>query len=339
MRRIGATASIGLGAAFVLLAFALPNVVYPRLLTMPADPGVTLVARAQNVTVLVPRAAAQGGTRIHDGQTVTQVRRLSGERREGAYPPREHERFYRNAVRTDVVGMGLLEAYVEGGSFDVSTGMATNCCGDYVATDAADDAGQPVEHDGILYKFPFRTERQDYPLWNETLRRAKPARFNGTERVEGLQTYRFVQVVAPTILRRETVPGQLLGLPAAPAVAADRIYSLHRTVWVEPHTGAVIKTAEQINHRLAAQGRQARVFAGTLVSTDETVKENVERYSGAALRLRFATQLGPIGCLIVGPILLLLGGSRIVADRRYEAEWEDGEWDDDDEPAPSVATV
>jgi hypothetical protein len=333
MRRIVALVLVALGVAVIALAITLPTYVYPRVAKAPVDPNSVMEARGEGVTVLVPRSIEDGGTQIYSNQTINQVREVDGELREGAPAPGPDERFYRNAVRVDVEGKGLLEAYVEGGSFNMKTGLATNCCADYISTDPTDDVGQPVEHRGLLYKFPFNTERRDYPFWDETIKSAPPARFDGTERIEGLQTYRFVQVVDDTVIGQQDIPGELIGDPNTPSLTADRVYSTRRTIWVEPYTGAIIKGSEQVNQRLVAEGKTAPIFNGFMEYTEETVKRNVDEYSSAAMGLRFVTQIGPIGGWILGPILLLAGGGLIFADRRRSED----EWDDDD--APAYATV
>lgn len=326
MRRIVALVLVALGVAVIALAITLPTYVYPRVAKAPVDPNSVMEARGEGVTVLVPRSIEDGGTQIYSNQTINQVREVDGELREGAPAPGPDERFYRNAVRVDVEGKGLLEAYVEGGSFNMKTGLATNCCADYVSTDPTDDVGQPVEHRGLLYKFPFNTERRDYPFWDETIKSAPPARFDGTERIEGLQTYRFVQVVDDTVIGQQDIPGELIGDPNTPSLTADRVYSTRRTIWVEPYTGAIIKGSEQVNQRLAADGKQAPIITGYLEYTPETVQANVDEYGESASGLRFVSRIGPIGGWILGPIFLLVGLGLLAMSRRRE---RDDEWTDD----------
>lgn len=328
MRRIIGLVLVGLGVCLIALAIALPTYVYPRVAKVPVDPDTRQVAQGTGVTVLLPRAIDDGGTRILTNQTVTAARQVNGEIRDGAPAPKEGQAFYRVAFRVDVEGAGLLQAYVEGGSFDADTGLANNCCGDYYTEDPTDDVGQPIEHRGIMFKFPFNTERRDYPFWDVNVKQAILARFDGTERINGLLTYRFVQPVPDTVIGQEDVPGELIGDPDTPSVKADRIYATTRTIWVEPYTGAIIKGQERVDQRLIAGGKTAPIINGTLTFTPETVAANVKEYGDKASGLRFVTRIGPIGGWILGPILLLVGLTLLAVSRRRQDE--DDEWDDED---------
>jgi hypothetical protein len=328
MRRIVGLVLVALGVALIALAIALPTYVYPRIAKVPADPNKTIRAEGTGITVLLPRSVEDGGTQIYTDQTVVVLRNVRGEVRSGSPAPGEGQAFYRTAIKVEVEGKGLLTADVEGASFDGDTGLANNCCGDYRITDPTDTVGQPIEHEGIISKFPFNTKRQDYPMWDSDIKSAATARFDGTEKIMGLQTYRFVQNIPDTVIGQEDVPGSLIGIPDEPSVKADRVYATVRTIWVEPYTGAIIKGQEQVNQRLIANGKTAPIIVGKLGWDDPSVKANVDEYSSAALGLRFVTRLGPIGGWILGPILLLVGLTLLAVSRRRQY---DDEWDDQDQ--------
>jgi hypothetical protein len=326
MRRIAGLVLVALGVALIALAIALPTYVYPRVAKAPIDPNTQLVARGEGITVLLPRSIEDGGTQIFNNQVVTVTRSIDGELRQGAPMPADDERFYRLSFRADVEGKGLLQAYVEGACFNQETGLATNCGGDYLVTDPTDTQGQPIEHRGLMFKFPFNTERRDYPFWDVNIKAPATARYDGTERLNGLLTYRFVQVIQDTVIGQQDIPGELIGDPQTPSLTADRIYSTKRTLWVEPYTGAIIKGSEQVNQRLAADGKQAPIITGYLEYTPETVQANVDEYGESASGLRFVSRIGPIGGWILGPIFLLVGLGLLAMSRRRE---RDDEWTDD----------
>jgi hypothetical protein len=328
MRRIVGLVLVALGVALIALAIALPTYVYPRVAKVPVDPDSTMRAVGTGITVLLPRSVEDGGTQIYTDQTVVNTRKVRGEIRPGAPAPAEGQAFYRSEYRVDVEGKGLLVAHVEGASFDADTGLANNCCGDYLIEDPTDTEGQPIEHEGIVFKFPFGVERHDYPFWDLDIKQATTARFDGTEKVMGLQTYRFVQNIPDTVIGQEDVPGPLIGIPDQPSVKADRVYATVRTLWVEPYTGAIIKGQEQVNQRLIANGKTAPIIFGKIGWDDETVKKNVDEYGESAAGLRFVTRIGPIGGWILGPILLLIGLTLLATSRRREYE---DEWDDEDQ--------
>lgn len=338
MRRIVGLVFVALGVSLIALAIALPTYVYPQVAKVPVDPKSTLVASGEGITVLLPRSVEDGGTQVLTDQVVTVTRYVTGEVRDAAPAPKEGQAFYRLEFRADVEGKGLLNAYVEGGSFDGDTGLANNCCGDYSIVDPTDTVGQPIEHQGIMFKFPFNTERKDYPFWDFNIRRAATARFDGTETIKGLQTYRFVQTIPDTVISQQAIPGALIGLPDQPSVTAERIYATTRTLWVEPHTGAIIKGAERVNQRLLYNGKYAPIIVGNLEYTDETVDRNingytengekVEGYADKASGLRLVTRTGPLLGWILGPILLLAGLTLFAVGRRRQY---DEQWDDEDQ--------
>jgi len=309
MRKIVGPVLLGLGVALIALAIAMPTYVYPRIAKAPADPDQFIVAEGKGLSVLLAQAESDGGIRQLTNQNVTVTRRVRGEVRTDAPRAEDSNRFYRLAFRTEVAGQrnGLLTAYVEGGSFDGKTGLSNNCCGDYLSTDPTDLVGEPIRHEGILYKFPFDTQKKSYPFWDVNVKKAITAKYDGTETLDGLKTYRFVQPINDVVISQEEVPGSLLTLPDQPSVKADRLYSTKRTLWVEPRTGAIIKGSETVNQRLVFNGKQAPVIQGTITYNDATVKANVDEYAGSARGLWVVTTIGPIVGWILGLLLTLIG--------------------------------
>jgi hypothetical protein len=333
MRRIVGLVFVALGVALIALAIALPTYVYPRVEKVPADPDQHLVATGEGVTVLLAQSPPDGGIRVLTNQTVTATRQINGDVRPDATRPNDDEAFYRLAFQTTVAGQpkGLLTAYVEGGSINAKTGLSNNCCGDFLSTDATDTIGQPIRHEGLQWKFPFDTKKQNYPFWDVNVKKALTAHYSGTEKIDGLKTYRFVQPITDVVISQEDVPGSLLGLPEQATVRADRLYSDTRTLWIEPYTGAIIKGSEKINQRLVSNGKQAPVIQGTLTYDDATVKANVDKYKGSAQQLWFIRKGGPIAGWILGPVLILIGLLLLVRPRRKAAHVE--------EPADDVQPV
>jgi len=165
------------------------------------------------------------------------------------------------------------------------------------------------------------------------VKKAATAKYDGTETIKGLKTYRFVQPITDVVIAQIDTPGSLLQLPEQASVKADRVYSTVRTLWIEPHTGAIIKGSETVNQRLVYNGKQAPVIQGTITYTDETVQKNVDKYASAASGLFFVKTLGPIGGWILGPILLLIGLALVLLSSKKQATWQD----EDDEDTVSAA--
>jgi hypothetical protein len=331
MRKIVGLVLVGLGVALLGLAIALPSYVYPRIAKAPANPDQLIEAKGSGITVLLAQDENDGGIRVLENQDVTVTRNVTGEVRPDATRAEGDNAFYRLAFQTEVAQQrnGLLSAYVEGGSFDGKTGLANNCCGDYLATTPTDPQGEPIRHEGLMFKFPFETQKKNYPFWDVNVKKSATAKFDGTESIKGLETYRFVQPITDVVIAQVEVPGSLMQLPDVASVKADRVYSTVRTLWVEPRSGAIIKGSETVNQRLVYNGKQAPVIQGTITYTDKTVQSNVDEYASAASGLKFVKQIGPIGGWILGLILLLAGIALLLLSSRKPATWKDDEADED----------
>src|SRR4029453_18546303 len=85
------------------------------------------------------------------------------------------------------------------------------------------------------------TKKQSYQFWDGPANAAFPAQFTGQEVVAAVKVYRFEQRIQPRTLGRQEVPGSLAGDPDADSVTTDVVYSNHKTLWVEPGTGIIVK--------------------------------------------------------------------------------------------------
>jgi hypothetical protein len=336
MRKIVGLVFVGLGVALIGLAIALPSYAYPRIAKAPDNPEQFIEAKGSGITVLLAQSVSDGGIRVLQNQDVTVTRNVLGEIRPDATKAEGDNKFYRLAFRTEVANQpnGLLTAYVEGGSFNGDTGMANNCCGDYLSVDPTDPVGEPIRHEGLLFKFPFDTQKKSYEFWDVNVKKAFTAKFDGTEELMGLETYRFVQPITDVLIGQREVPGSLMQLPEESSVRADRLYSTTRTLWIEPNSGAIIKGSEKVNQRLVYNGKQSPIIQGTISYTDKTVQANVDKYASAARGLWFVKDAGPLLFWILGPILILVGLALILISRKPRGAARD----DDRTPAEDTTS-
>jgi hypothetical protein len=321
MRKVIGLVLVALGVALFALGFALRLYVYPRVAVAPASPREAQVAEGDNITLLQLRGFKEGGPRLLDGRHVTVTRYVTGETVSGAPTPTGDQRFYHLGFSAVIDGVSALQYYTEGG-------LATNCCGDYLKLDnsftsLSTDARPPVTHQGLMFKFPFNTQRKDYPFWDANIGKAAMARFDGTEQIKGMLTYRFVQSITDTPIGTQELPASLLKAGAPGYTKMDDIYADTRTMWVEPNTGSIIKGSEQLNRRFLKDGQSIPVISGYFVYNDKTITHNVNEYRSAALGLQFLRSYGPIGGWVLGPVLFAVGVTLLVMSRRQEEEWDD----------------
>lgn len=171
---------------------------------------------------------------------------------------------------------------------------------------------------GQLYKFPFGTQKKDYQYFDRDLRRALPMQFQGPETINGLQTYRFQQVVPETELA--FAPAKLTGLLnafAKDATTGRVTYSNTRTIWVEPVTGTFIKVQEQQRKTLTPDtGAATALLDANFVYTDQTIANNVASAGDTKSKLLLISRNLPIGLAALGAVLLIVGLFLIPAGRR-----------------------
>lgn len=204
---------------------------------------------------------------------------------------------------------------VDRAAFDAHTGEAVNCCGEFV--ESVQDDQEPIEHKGLISKFPFGTEKKTYQWWDSSLREAVDIRYVKTEKIDGMETYVFSHTIEPTQTATIELPADLLGEEGEESLEAQRMYSNTRTLWVEPNTGVVIDRVEEQNSTIDYDG-STRITAtkATNSFTDDQVAANVKEYKSKASMLGLVN--GPLPILLVLVGLLLAIGGFVLARRQGE---------------------
>ncbi|MFC7488913.1 DUF3068 domain-containing protein [Knoellia sp. CPCC 206453] len=119
--------------------------------------------------------------------------------------------------------------------------------------------GDATPHDGLVNKFPFGVEKKTYPFWDGLLGRAIDANFEGEEKVNGWNTFKFVTEVSDE--------------PAEIANNIQGTYSSTKTMYIDPRTGAIQKQTEQQVRKL---DNGTTVLDLDFGFTDETVAANIK---------------------------------------------------------------
>jgi hypothetical protein len=306
VRKLGVVL-LGLGAFLIVMAPLLRFYAYPQLARAPQSqntvstlvgPGATIfdIGTLKEITTdLTTRATTVGdvnAAKKQGGNTVVWVTSSSTKSSDGVMRSRSVERV----------------------AFDATKATAVNCCGEFVS----DVQGErtPVRHRGLQVKFPFMTEKKTYDWWDGTLANPVPIKYQSTTTVDGVKVYKFEQTIPATKVGTQDVPLSLLGLSGSQTVSADSMYSNHRTLWVEPYTGVVIKRQEQQDSTLNYNGQPRLTTSKVTTGFDaKTVKQNADKYGPQGTQLHLLRSTLPLVGLVVG-ILCLLAGLLAARGRR-----------------------
>ena len=197
----------------------------------------------------------------------------------------------------DVADNGVITATQERIALDRVTAQSVRCC------------GENPTHQGLTLKFPFDTKKQSYQFWDGPANAASPAQFTGEEVIQGVKVYRFEQRIDPRTLRTQEVPGSLAGDPDADSLTTDVVYSNHKTLWVEPATGIIVKAQQDVTQVLQTPDGEPvlTLLDGVLTYDDATVKANAEDASSGASQLRLLGTILPVGGVVLGLVLTSVG--------------------------------
>jgi hypothetical protein len=159
-------------------------------------------------------------------------------------------------------------------------------------------------------KFPFETKRRTYQFWDSTAKLAFPAEYIRDETIEGLKVYVFRQMIPPTVIGQEDIPGTLAVIPDQATVTANIWYKAVTTLWVEPQTGGIIKGVQQATQWLASAGTNEFFFtaADTNLGNDEdSVARVADRIKSQLGQLNLVKAWIPILGIALGIPLIALG--------------------------------
>jgi hypothetical protein len=157
--------------------------------------------------------------------------------------------------------------------------------------------GAPVKHIGLTYKFPFHAKKTTYKFFDVNSKLAADARFIGTDKVKGLDTYKYEAVI-------DKVPLEVAkGVPG--------LYSDTRVVWVEPRTGAIVKGTQ---HQVRTTTTGTTVLEADLSFTEATINNQTKLAKDGLSSLRLLGVILPLVLILVA--LLAFAGAFLLSRRR-----------------------
>jgi len=208
-------------------------------------------------------------------------------------------------------------------ALDRATGAAVDWKGQWIS-ESQGSKDTSISYKGEVYKFPFSTEKKDYAYWDPDTRTAPTAKFSSVDTIEGVQTYHFIQTIADTPLTvADSDLGALINTFATTATSAQVIYSNTREVWVDPATGSFIKVREQPRKTLKPNvGATTTLLNADFVYTTDTIKSSAQSAKDNGFQLSLVTLYLPIGCGVLG-LVLLVGAFVMLKGRRPGQEGPD----------------
>ncbi len=202
---------------------------------------------------------------------------------------------------------------------DRHTQALVDCCGAGVAGAQVAMAGA-----GSPLRMPWFTEPITYPYFDPVLLAPVPMVAIGSERVADREALKFQQATPPTPIGEVPVPGRLVG-SELPTVELTRAHAVTRTLWVDPTTGIILRTAERVRETLRDVGGRDVVTLVTLnlatTPEQEAIQAQLAREQGQPVR--WASEYGPTIALATSVLLLLLGTALLVREIRASRAEED----------------
>ncbi|MCY9787865.1 DUF3068 domain-containing protein [Nocardiopsis sp. EMB25] len=193
---------------------------------------------------------------------------------------------------------------------DRVTGEAVDCCDAMIDEESVVQAGQ-------LWKFPFMTEQRDYDFFETTVEEVVPMRFDGVEEIQGVETYRFVQTVEPTVVGERTIPRSVAGLEGEGDVTGDETFSITRTYWIEPVSGTPVNVVEDQHRAVVVDGEEVLVLlSGELAFNQASIDKKIEDTEQARAVLPLLRTTLPIGLGVLGLGLIAVAVVLLTTGRR-----------------------
>lgn len=304
MRRFAAPVLIGLGMFLIVGALLLKFYAYPRLAVVPKDQNSVTELSATGATVFDVTTLQQITTDLSIKATTRGDVKAAENAPDGAVV----------WVGTQTVKKsdgGIISQSSDITAMDETTAEAVNCCG--VAVDVVNGVGTPVVRKGLVFKFPFNTEKKDYQVWDDTLGAAATAKYAGESEILGMKVYKFTMDIPETVVGTREVPASVLGLEGTDLVNADSTYAVQRQIFVEPAIGAIIDRIDDQRAALTYDDAELVTTEAEISYTDAQVKSNVDDYKSkakllAGARTTYPLIAGLLGLLALG-VGLLLGRS------------------------------
>jgi hypothetical protein len=321
MRRVVGLSLAGLGTFLIVIAVVLPTFIVSQVIKFPLNEYETATLDATGASYF------NGGTGTERSPVNLQATyTIKGAAKQGTSSTAVWDEFSYVEDLTNHQGVQLMTRTF---AFNRKSGELVACCGESIN-------GKPVVQSGLVgYVFPIGTKKQTYQVFDTTLLKEMPFTYSGTTTTDGIQTYQFVENVAPTQIGTVNgVPGSLIGSTQS-TVSAPEYYSIHLIYNIDPETGALLDVNEhevQALYNPATNQQALTLFNADLIATPASVARVVVLDNSGRNELTLLKTILPIVLGIVGVVALIVG---IFLLRRPREDVESGPTT----PAPELAAV
>jgi MFS family permease len=193
-------------------------------------------------------------------------------------------------------------------AFDRKTGETVTCCGAYITDPVAETANHSVKLSGLALFWPIGAQKKTYTIFDTTAARPEPAPYQGTTNIDGIQTYRYAEQVAPVKFGTYSVPGSVVGSSAS-TVKLGEYYSATNTYYIDPVTGAPLDVTENQTITLGNSPTNVQVTGTSLqvAETPSSVASVVSSDRSSRNGLLLVQDILPLIGLLLGVVLIVIG--------------------------------
>jgi hypothetical protein len=185
-----------------------------------------------------------------------------------------------------------------------------DCCGARVGgiEIAMAGAGNPL-------RLPWFTPERSYPYFDTALLAPVEMAYIGSERLGDVEAMKFQQTTGPTAVGTVPVPGRLVGSEQTTATLV-RTHAVNRTLWVDPTTGIILRSAEKVRETLREDSGPdvVTLLSMSLASTPEQEAAQLAQARAEGQQVLWARTYGPALSLGIG-LALVVGGLVAIAVR------------------------
>jgi hypothetical protein len=312
MRRVLGLVLTGLGAFLLALALLLRFYLPGQVVKFPLNEYLVLTLTGHDVTYLNAKQL-----KVLTGVTAKATSTVEGDVSAGSSSTAVWNDF--TAVE-DTTNNAPIEFISQRSAFNRRTGATVDCCGAYVSIS---NVGTRTGHQsGQGFVWPIGTQKQTYQVFDVTLLKPEPFRYEGTSTVDGMTAYKFVERVSNQQFASQTLPGDMVGYSGLPSVTLPEYASETNTYWVDPVTGAPLDVTE--NRTLSLEditgATKLVLYRGDLTATPQTITSAVNTAKSAHLKIDLVEDVGPLAGLVLG-LGLVVAGAVLILDRRGSEEF------------------